>query len=86
MPRTEAIFVMPDLKGPDGNAYMLLGRAANALKDAGHTEEEVKHFRNQATSGDYDNLLATIMEWFTVVAPRTEYVVINEIVESSVEE
>ena len=86
MPRTEAIFVMPNLKGPDGNAYMLLGRAANALKDAGISEEERKHFHNQATNGDYDNRLATIMEWFIVVAPRTEYVVINEVVESSMEE
>lgn len=86
MPRTDAVFLMPDLKGPEGNAYVLLGRAGNALKREGISPEEVNHFHNQATSGDYDNLLATIMEWFTVVAPRTEYVVINEIVESSVEE
>lgn len=80
MPRTNAVFLMPDLKGPDGNAYMLLGRAANALKDAGHTEEERKHFHNQATNGDYDNLLATIMEWFIVVSAKIEYVVVNDLV------
>ena len=86
MPRTEAVFVMPDLKGPEGNAFVLLGLADSSLKAHGYSKEERNHFRNQATSGDYDNLLATIMEWFIVVAPRTEYVVINEIVESSVKE
>lgn len=79
MPRTEAIFVMPDLKGPEGNAFVLLGKADSALKSAGVSQEDRTHFHNQATSGDYDNLLETIMEWFTVVAPRTEYVVINDI-------
>lgn len=79
MPRTEAVFVMPDLKGPEGNAFVLLGKADSALKNAGVSQEDRTHFHNQATSGDYDNLLETIMEWFTVVAPRTEYVVINDI-------
>ena len=86
MSRTEAVFVMPDLKGPEGNAFVLLGLADSSLKTHGYSKEEREYFRKQATSGDYDNLLATIMEWFIVVAPRTEYVVINEIVESSVKE
>lgn len=80
MPRTDAVFLMPDLKGPEGNAYVLLGRAGDALKREGISEEERNHFHNQATSGDYDNLLATIMEWFIVVSAKTEYVVINDLV------
>ena len=86
MPRTDAVFLMPDLKGPEGNAVVLLGRADSSLKAAGYSKEEREYFRKQATNGDYDDLLSTIMEWFIVVAPRTEYVVINEIVESSVKE
>lgn len=82
MARTEAIFLMPELKGPEGNAFVLLGRAEAALKKAGVPDEERKWFHEQATSGDYENLLATIMEWFIVVAPRTEYVVINDAVDS----
>lgn len=81
VPRTDAIFVMPDLKGPEGNAFVLLGRARKALRDAGESDEQQNWFHTQATSGDYKNLLETIMEWFIVVAPQTEYVVINEAVE-----
>jgi hypothetical protein len=72
---------MPDLKGPEGNAFVLLGRAKRALRDAGASTEQQNWFYTQATNGDYQNLLETIMEWFIVVAPKTEYVVINEAVE-----
>ena len=81
MPRTDAIFVMPDLKGPEGNAFVLLGRAKRALRDAGQSDEQQNWFYTQATNGDYQNLLETIMEWFIVVAPKTEYVQINDTVE-----
>lgn len=77
MPRTDAVFVMPDLKGPEGNAFVLLGRAMQALADAGHGEEEQQAFHDAATSSDYENLVATIIAWMTVVVPKTEYVVIN---------
>jgi phosphoribulokinase len=68
---------MPDLKGPEGNAFVLLGRADRALADIGMNKEERKFFHDQAKASDYENLLATIMEWFIVVAAKTEYVVIN---------
>ena len=77
MARTDAIFVMPDLKGQGGNAYFLLGDAKRSLKEAGVPLEERERFYKQATSGDYENLLETIMEWFTVVVPKTQYVPIN---------
>ena len=72
---------MPDLKGPEGNAFVLLGRAKRALRAAGQSDEQQNWFYTQATSGDYQNLLETIMEWFIVVAPKTEYVQINDTVE-----
>lgn len=81
MPRTDAIFVMPDLKGPEGNAFVLLGRAREALKKEGYLEELQGDFHTEATSGDYKHLLETIMDWFIVVARSTEYVVINDAVE-----
>lgn len=77
MPKTEAVFLMPDLKGPDGNAFVLLGRAGNALKDAGYGQETRDEFHAEATPGDYEHLLETIMTWFIVVAARTEYERIN---------
>lgn len=81
MPKTDAIFVMPNLRGPEGNAFVLLGRARQSLKEAGYLEEFQGDFHKEATSGDYKHLLETIMEWFIVVAQKTEYVVINDAVD-----
>lgn len=77
MPRTDAVFVMPDLKGPDGNAFVLLAQARMRLRDAGVPKDDQEWFYKQATSGDYETLLATILEWFHVAVPKTEYVLIN---------
>jgi len=54
------------LVGEDGNAMSILARASLALKKAGYSEEERKRFRTEATSGDYDRLLQTVMEWCEV--------------------
>jgi len=51
------------LVGEDGNAFAILGRVIKALKRAGYTEEEIKQYRKDATSGDYDHLLAVTLEW-----------------------
>jgi len=51
------ISVVMDLEGPDGNAFVILGRVAKAMRSAGATEEEVNAYQASATSGDYDNLL-----------------------------
>ena len=50
------------LVGEDGNAFAIMGRVVNALKDngQGHKAEE---FRQKAVSGDYNNLLRTAMEY-----------------------
>lgn len=51
------------LVGEDGNAYAIIGRVGVALREAGATKEQLEEFRTQATSGDYDNLLRTCLEW-----------------------
>ncbi len=53
------------LVGEDGNAFNILGRARRALRDAGRGYEWAA-FEAEATSGDYDHLLATVMRWFEV--------------------
>ncbi len=53
------------LVGEDGNAYSILGRCTLALKRNG-LRDEVEAFRKEATSGDYDNLLRTVLAWFSV--------------------
>lgn len=54
------------LIGRDGNAFAVLGLVQRELKKAGVSAEEVKAFFSEATSGDYDNLLATCMRWVNV--------------------
>ena len=61
-------FVLPDLTGPEGNAFALLGRARAALREAGSADDEAR-FTAEATASDYRHLLATIDEWFTVIRP-----------------
>ena len=50
------------LVGADGNAFAILGRVTGAMRKAGCTLEEIKAFQAEATSGDYDHLLQTVMQ------------------------
>jgi len=53
------------LIGTDGNAFALLGKAVGALRRNGF-KDRVKEFTDDATSGDYNHLLAVMMKWFEV--------------------
>lgn len=54
------------LTGQDGNAMMIIGRVSTALRRGKVPPEEVAKFREEATSGDYDNVLQTAMRWVEV--------------------
>lgn len=48
----------------DGGAGAIMGRVTRALKHQGKVSEaECNEFRMQCISGDYDNLLRTVMAW-----------------------
>ena len=49
--------------GEDGNAFAILGRAQRVAKANGLDWNKIKA---EATSGDYDNLLCTMMKYFDV--------------------
>ncbi len=53
------------LVGEDGNAFAILGRARAALRRA-RRMDLWDAFHKEATSGDYNNLLATCMRYFDV--------------------
>jgi Domain of unknown function (DUF4314) len=55
--------IQVQLTGEDGNAFAILGRTAAALRRAGVPQEEIDAYFAEATSGDYDHLLATTMAW-----------------------
>lgn len=54
------------LVGGDGNAFVMIGTVSMALRKHGVSAEEITEFRNEAMSGDYDNVLQTIMRWVNI--------------------
>lgn len=52
-----------DLTGPDGNAYCVLGRCQQSMKLC-EARDEIRDFMDQATSGNYEHLLDTVLEFF----------------------
>jgi hypothetical protein len=60
MQNTKSKKVKMQLVGLDGNAFVIMGTwRSNALRQ-GWSQEEVRAVINEAQSGDYDHLLATI--------------------------
>lgn len=51
------------LVGEDGNAYSILGRCHAAMRKVGWQREQISLFQKEAMSGDYDNLLRTVMKY-----------------------
>lgn len=54
------------LVGQDGNAFAIMGRAQGAARKAGWSKEQIEFVMTKARSGDYDNLLRVMMEYFEV--------------------
>lgn len=55
-----------ELTGQDGNAFAIMGAVTKAMKSHKVPSDEITAFRNEAMSGDYDNLLRTTMNWVSV--------------------
>ncbi len=52
--------------GEDGNSFAILARCRRAAQQSGWPAEQLQRFIDEATSGDYDHLLATVMKQFDV--------------------
>lgn len=50
-----------DLLGVDGNAFVILATVDRGLRRAGNSPEVRAAYREAATAGDYDHLLAVSM-------------------------
>ena len=66
MPEPKYPDVHVGLIGLDGNAFAILGRVRGAMIRADISKEERDAFHAEATSGDYDHLLRTVMRWVSV--------------------
>lgn len=51
------------IKITDGNAFAIIGAGRRELEKLGRGDEVAK-FTEEMTSGDYDNLLQTLIRWF----------------------
>lgn len=56
---------MYTLVGVDGNAFAIMGYTARALKQTGHGDL-VSKMREEATAGDYNNLICVCMRYVDV--------------------
>jgi hypothetical protein len=74
LPRAKYPDVVVQLTGQDGNGFMIACRTRTAierhLRECGDSVEDARveggKFFNDALSGNYDHLLATVMDWVTV--------------------
>jgi hypothetical protein len=57
-----------ELIGNDGNAFSVLGSVKRALKNGGVSADEITKFYEEATSGDYNHLLCTVMDWVVITS------------------
>lgn len=55
-----------ELIGIDSNAFSILGACTRAMRKAHLTQSEIDTFMQEATSSNYDHLLATVCEYFNV--------------------
>lgn len=62
-PKTD---VKVKLIGENGNAFYILGTVIKALKRAGYDQDFIQTFQDEATAGDYNHLLQTVMEYVDI--------------------
>lgn len=55
-----------NLYGPEGNAFVIMGRAQLALKDANRSKGEINAWMARAKAGSYADLLQLVLDTFTV--------------------
>lgn len=58
--------VTVELVGVDGNAFVVLGTVQKAMRKAGIDKADIEAFVTEATAGDYDHLLQTVMKTVNV--------------------
>ena len=70
MPKFNTKLVKISRSGPDGNAFVVMGRCQEALRSAGATSEDIQAYLAEAKAGNYEHLLAVSAEWCKFKATR----------------
>lgn len=53
-----------DLRGPDGNAFALMGYARSLMRQMEYEPEEIQAVLDEMTAGDYHDLVDTFVRHF----------------------
>lgn len=48
-----------DLRGPDGNAFAILGTALDFSRQLGHSKEKTEAIQDEMKASDYEHLINT---------------------------
>lgn len=51
------MYTLGNLKGPEGNAFAIMGRVTDAMKDCSFSRVDIELYINNAKSSDYDHLV-----------------------------
>lgn len=49
------------------NAFEIMGTVSRALQTAGASKKEISQYTMDSMSGDYDDLIAAVHRWVTVI-------------------
>lgn len=55
-----------ELSGTDSSSMVIIGLTRRVLRRAGATEEQLAAFSREATAGDHDHVIQTVMRWAEV--------------------
>lgn len=59
--KKQSLGISIDLTGPDGNAFVLIGKAGNLAKQLGLNSKEIQA---EMMKGDYENLIKVFDKYF----------------------
>lgn len=73
LPEPQFPSVVINISGPDGNAFMIIGKIKRVFREAGLSNEEFRKAREDMMSGDYEHLLEVARRYVTIVSDEVEY-------------
>lgn len=75
--REKPVYLLPDLKGPQGNAFFMMAEVLGLLRRTGYTPEECALIQSEMMSGDYDHFLDCVFRYCEVYMQVNDFVPID---------
>ena len=55
-----------NLSDCSGNAFMIVGKVGREMRNSGVHNDAIEYFIQDASKGDFDDLLQTCMQWVNI--------------------